>query len=57
MRVIWYLANLGQFDHINRMITLSVITLSGFHCYTIDFIYTVLLDLDLKCFKNQTTVY
>ncbi len=23
---------LDQFDHINRMITLSVITLSGFHC-------------------------
>ena len=23
---------LGQCDHINRMITLSMITLSGFHC-------------------------
>ena len=23
---------MGQFDHIKRMITLSVITLSGFHC-------------------------
>jgi hypothetical protein len=23
---------MGQFDHIERMITLSVITLSGFHC-------------------------
>jgi hypothetical protein len=30
--VIWDLLNLGQFDHINRMITLSVITLSGLHC-------------------------
>ncbi len=32
------LVNLGQFDHINRMITLSVITLSGFHCsaYSLD---------------------
>ncbi len=29
--VIWDLANLGQFDHINRMITLSLITLSGFY--------------------------
>jgi hypothetical protein len=29
---IWALLNLGQFDHINRMITLSVITLSGLHC-------------------------
>ncbi len=26
---------LGHFDNINRMITLSVITLSGFHCITI----------------------
>ena len=26
------MTKLGQFDHINRMITLSVITLSGFHC-------------------------
>ncbi len=26
------LVNLGKFDHVNRMITLSVITLSGFHC-------------------------
>jgi hypothetical protein len=25
---------LGQFDHINQMITLSVITLSDFHCRT-----------------------
>ncbi len=25
---------LGQFDHINWMITISVITLSGFHCAT-----------------------
>jgi hypothetical protein len=24
--------NLGKFDHNNQMITLSVITLSGFHC-------------------------
>jgi hypothetical protein len=32
LRVIWGMANLGQFDHINRMIALSVITLSGFHC-------------------------
>jgi hypothetical protein len=23
---------MGQFDHINQMITLSVITLSGLHC-------------------------
>jgi hypothetical protein len=30
--VIWDLLNLGQFDHINQMITLSVITLSGLHC-------------------------
>jgi hypothetical protein len=30
--VIWELTNLGLFDHINRMITLSVITLIGFHC-------------------------
>ncbi len=27
--VIWDLAKIGQFDHINRMITLLVITLSG----------------------------
>jgi hypothetical protein len=33
--VIWDLTKLGQFDHINRMITLSVITLSGFHCTAI----------------------
>ena len=26
---------LGHFDNINRMITLYVITLSGFHCITI----------------------
>jgi hypothetical protein len=26
--------NLSKFDHNNRMITLSVITLSGFHCIT-----------------------
>ncbi len=32
LRAIWDLANMGQFDHINQMITLSVITLSGFHC-------------------------
>ncbi len=30
--VIWDLLNLGQFDHINRMIILSVITLSGLQC-------------------------
>jgi len=30
------LETLGQFDHINQMIKLSVITLSGFHC-TINF--------------------
>jgi hypothetical protein len=28
----WDLINLGQYDHINEKITLSVITLSGFHC-------------------------
>ena len=27
--------NLGKFDHNKRMITLSVITLSGFHCIII----------------------
>ena len=26
------LVNLGQFDHSNQMITLSVITISGLHC-------------------------
>jgi hypothetical protein len=30
--VILDLINLGKFDHINRVITLSVITLSGLHC-------------------------
>jgi hypothetical protein len=29
---IWDLLNLGQFDHINRTITISVITLSGLNC-------------------------
>ncbi len=29
---IWDLLNLGQFDHINQKITISVITLSGLHC-------------------------
>jgi hypothetical protein len=29
---IWDLLNLGQFDHINRTITISVITLSDLHC-------------------------
>ncbi len=33
---------LGQCDHINRMITLSVITLSGFHCIIL-YLYTVKL--------------
>jgi hypothetical protein len=28
----WDLLNLGQFDHINLMIALSGITLSGLHC-------------------------
>jgi hypothetical protein len=32
LTVIWDLNNLGQFDHKNWMITLSVITLSGFYC-------------------------
>jgi hypothetical protein len=30
--VIWDLVNIGQFNHINQMITLSVITLSGLLC-------------------------
>jgi hypothetical protein len=30
--VIWDLVNLGQFDNITQLITLSVITLSGAHC-------------------------
>jgi hypothetical protein len=30
--VAWVLVSLRQIDHNNRMITLSVITLSGFHC-------------------------
>ncbi len=30
--VIWDLVNLSKFDHNNQMITLLVITLSGFHC-------------------------
>jgi hypothetical protein len=30
--VYWGLGHLGKFDHINQMITLSVITLSVFHC-------------------------
>jgi len=30
--LIWDLVNPGKFDHINRVITLSVITLRGFHC-------------------------
>ena len=34
MTDIWELVNLGQFDHINQMITSSVITLSGFLCFT-----------------------
>ncbi len=35
---------LGQCDHINRMITLSVITLSGFHC-------------SLQCYKVSQTLH
>ncbi len=35
MLVVWDLVNLRQFDHINRMKTLSVITSSGFHCIKI----------------------
>jgi hypothetical protein len=31
-QLIWNLDNLSQFDYIKRMITLSLITLSGFHC-------------------------
>jgi hypothetical protein len=30
----WMGSGLGQCDHINRMITLSVITLTGLHCTT-----------------------
>jgi hypothetical protein len=30
--VIWDFVNLGQYDYINQMITLSVITLSVLHC-------------------------
>jgi len=30
------LTNLGNFDHINQMITLSVITLSGFQCTNLE---------------------
>jgi hypothetical protein len=37
--VIWDITNQGQFDHINRMITLSVITLSGFHCIFIRHVF------------------
>jgi hypothetical protein len=38
--VIWDLVNLGQFDHINQLVlTLSVITLSGFHCSELIFLY------------------
>ena len=33
--LLWDLVNLGQFDHINRMKTLSVITLSSLHCTNI----------------------
>ena len=32
---------LGHYDNINRMITISVITLSGFHCITINFQFTL----------------
>jgi hypothetical protein len=33
--VIWDLDNLGQFDHINQMITLTMIILSAIHCINI----------------------
>jgi hypothetical protein len=45
--VIWDIANQGQFDHINRMITLSVFTLNGFHCISLLF---------LHCFLSQPQI-
>jgi hypothetical protein len=32
LKIICDYVNMGQSDHINQMITLSVITLSGLHC-------------------------
>jgi hypothetical protein len=46
---------LGQFDNINQMITLSVITLSGLHCTNIpiktrfDFLFQTIM----ACLNNQ----
>ena len=53
--VIWDLLSLGQFDHINRMITLSVITLSGLHCSRIRFFTTVICQEKMNIIANQFT--